>query len=372
MAVSCDIAVLGATCSGFAAAYHLARKGCSVVVVGAPGRAVECPLTDWVPGDFFRRKGLPKSLASASGAKPFRRVCYHSADMTRQAEHHSRSVEGYLVATADLAKALRAAAVKAGARVRTTKTHPAIRLDEEFVHLLGTSQVKARLLIVAQGSPDEALAHLSLPAPGVPSSSFLVAGLDIPLPKGCDGGAFAGALHVLQSVDRTELGMFFFAGRVAHVRVISNSLAGGARAAELSAMVGTLQGAGILPSDLPLSRARGAVWHPPAGVALEMDSHVAKRCLLAGTAGGFADSVTAQVSAPSVHSAILAADVAASALDSANVQDSLMRFKDSWRDRLADSLRPPNASPQMLLPLLFVNKRIVGKFTRAILHGESI
>ena len=70
--------------------------------------------------------------------------------------------------------------------------------------------------------------------------------------------------------------------------------------------------------------------------------------------------------------ALLAAEVAATALNARNTQDSLMRFKTSWRNRLADSLRPPNTAPQMLLPLLFVNRRIIGKFARALLHGKSM
>jgi hypothetical protein len=49
-----------------------------------------------------------------------------------------------------------------------------------------------------------------------------------------------------------------------------------------------------------------------------------------------------------------------------------MTFRDVWRNELAEYLRPPNTSLQMLLPLLFVNKRIVTKFTRALLYGEDI
>ena len=49
-----------------------------------------------------------------------------------------------------------------------------------------------------------------------------------------------------------------------------------------------------------------------------------------------------------------------------------MKFKNHWRKNLADYLRPPNTSLQMLLPLLFVNQQIVAKFTRALLFGETI
>ena len=49
-----------------------------------------------------------------------------------------------------------------------------------------------------------------------------------------------------------------------------------------------------------------------------------------------------------------------------------MKFKTSWREHLADYLRPPNTSLRLLLPLLFVNQSIVERFTRALLYGESI
>jgi hypothetical protein len=62
----------------------------------------------------------------------------------------------------------------------------------------------------------------------------------------------------------------------------------------------------------------------------------------------------------------------AAALARPRVQDELMRFKTAWRKTLADYLRPPNTSLQMLLPLLFVNRQIVPKFTRALLLGENI
>ena len=168
------------------------------------------------------------------------------------------------------------------------------------------------------------------------------------------------------------MGMFFVLGSCLHLRVISNSTASGTRAAELSMMAAGLQEAGILPAELSLGRARGAVWHPPAGTALELETHVAKCCLLVGMAGGFASGVTGQTLAPSVRSAILAAKAAIAALDSKNTQEALGKFKNSWRNALADYLRPPSTSLRMLLPLLFANENIIPKFTRALIYGENI
>ena len=69
--------------------------------------------------------------------------------------------------------------------------------------------------------------------------------------------------------------------------------------------------AGILPASLSLDKARGAVWYPPAGEALDMETHVAKRCILIGTAGGFADTITGQTLWPSIRSAMIGAEAVA-------------------------------------------------------------
>jgi hypothetical protein len=69
---------------------------------------------------------------------------------------------------------------------------------------------------------------------------------------------------------------------------------------------------------------------------------------------------------------LLAAKVARKALTAKQPQSVLMDFKKLWRKELADYLRPPNTLLSMLLPLLFVNERIVDKFTRALIHGEDI
>lgn len=364
-----DIAVLGITPAGLAAAYYLASHKADVVVVGAPGEPAECPLADWVPRESLAEAGLPKSLDKLSGAKAFTDVMYHNAKMDGESLFHSRSRAGYFVQPARLAEALKKAAVAAGARVCASTTFPAIRLDEDGVRLIGTTQVAARVLIVAANHPQEIISELSLPMRTVPQSTITASALDVPL-TGKSG--IAPGMHVVEMRERSELGMFFEHDGVVHVRFISNSMAGGPHAAELSRLFGGLQKAGLLPADLSLGKARGAVWRPPAGVALELETHVAKRCLLSGTAGGFADSITGQTLTPTIKSALLAAQVAQAALEATDVQDALMHYKTSWRKSLADHLRPPNTSLQMLLPLLFVNKRIVAKFTHALLYGANI
>ncbi|NLW86414.1 MAG: hypothetical protein GXY38_06020 [Planctomycetes bacterium] len=366
-----DIAVLGATPAGCAAASYLARKKADVVLIDAPGGANESPLMDWAPRDFFSLRGLPRDMAKACKAKPFKNVRYYDAMLARQVDYTSRATAGYCLKPSVLIKSLTANAIAAGAKTVDAGQHPAIGLSEDMVTVIGKTQVRAKVLLVAQSNPAEVMSDLAMPTRPSARTSFVVAALDVPLGD-AKHPRLDNMMHIVESKERSELGMFFVYQKTLHLRVVSSSVATGTRAQELSTLLGGLQREGILPATLSIDKAKGAVWFPPAGEALEMETHVAKRCLLAGTAGGFADTITGQTLSPSVRSAIIACDVAMEALKGGDLQNTLGKFKSEWRSELAESLRPPSTSLHMLLPLLFVNNRIVAKFTGALLHGEPI
>ena len=374
MAKTHDVVILGGTVAGYAAACQLLANdpSLSVVVVTGPEKAIECPLSDWLGKGFFKTSFFPKTFATKCGATAFKKVCYHNKDLSKQMDHSFRGAAGWVVDSSRLVKSMHDLGKKMGMKVRRTTTAPAIRQAEDSVEVIGSSQVKASFLIVATDRPEDIIAELSLPVRNVPRASLMVAGLDIPLSSKSAMPKLRQQFHVVEMPERSEMGIFFIHSDVIHMRVISSSSATGNRAAELSGMLSALQQDEILPGDLQVSKARGAVWHPPAGVALELEIHVAKRCILAGTAGGFAESVTGHTPMPSLQSAILAANIITKAGTCDTPKDVLMEFKTLWRKKLADYLRPPNTSLHMLLPLLFANRRIVARFTGALLYGESI
>lgn len=373
-----DVAILGATPAGCAAAYHLAVRGRQVIVFDAPRRATECPLYDWVGAQFFRDSALPRELARSCKARPFRSVWFHQARLTRQTQYISRGTLGHFLQPKDLIASLAGAAKKAGAKFRSSSTCPAVRLEEDQVRLLGSSQVLAKLLIIAQDCPEAVISDLALPGRAPTTRPLIAAGLDVPVSTGppeVSNPRFTAAwrppaLHILEIGEPTELGVFFSAGATLHLRVISSSPAAGSRVAELSGMVTSLQRAGLLPQRLPLGRSRGAVWRPPAGLAIELETHVAKRCLLAGTAGGFAEIVLGQTLLPTVRSAILAAEAAMAALKDDRPQEALGDFKTSWRDSLGGWLRPLPTPLHMLLPMLPANRKLAAKLTAQLLRGD--
>ena len=128
MAQDFDIAVLGATPAGYAAAYVLAKRGRQVVLLDAPCQPSESSLADWVPREFFSIPGMPKALEKKTGAAPFRQMVYHNFDLTRQVEYATRATIGYFLDVKDLVNSLRVLAVGAGVKVRRCAARPAVRL----------------------------------------------------------------------------------------------------------------------------------------------------------------------------------------------------------------------------------------------------
>ena len=391
MPKSYDIAVLGATAAGYVAAITLARMGYKVIVLAGPGAGSESPLADWIPADVFRACAALRSVRSTGTDAPFREVQFHSQQLDRQAAYRSRSTAGYFVRSESLLKALAAAARKAKVDRASLDDEPAVELGETTVVVRETAasgSSKARrtfqsaMLLIAQGRPAEVVTRLGLPARSVPTGRLTACGLDIPLGRARLGKA----LHIVASPGgRDRLGMFFAARGLIHVRIISAAGAAEAEAAgyrgaslpgsfgeALSLLIGKLQRGGLLPEKLNLAKATAAIWRPPGGVALELETHLAKRTLLVGTAGGFASAMTGQTLDPSVRSALVAAEVTDRALRGKAVQDALSEYKRRWRNKLADRIRPPGTSVKMLLPIVFSNKAMATRFARAFLYGEHL
>lgn len=361
-----DVAILGATPAGFAAACLLAKARRDVVVIDTPPSATACPLADWTTADFFRLPGLPAGLVGKAKARPFGTVCYHSVRLDRQVPHRRSGVVGYFLQPADLTAVLAAAARKAGAKARTSVTVPIIRQMEDRICACGSTEVEARVLIVVDGHPHDVLGDLGLADRTVRPAPLIVAGVDVPVAHRGDG-----ALHIVEEPERSEIGMFFTLDGRLHMRVISNSPAAGMRSAELSALVARMQQTGLLPAKLPLHRARGAVWRPPGGLALELETHVSKRCVLAGTAGGFVEPVAGQALYTAVASALLAAQATLKALDSQDVCEALMAYRTSWRKQLEKRLLRPGTPFQVLLPLVFANPKVASRLTSTLLFGQQ-
>lgn len=372
MAKSYDVAVLGATPAGLTAAIALAGKKRRVVVVDSPAGPTESPLADWVPCDLFERAPFLRGLPRAAGGQAFARVHFHNAETREPVEYRHGRPAGYFFAANRLVAALKAAARKAKVSLADSAAWPALDLREDSVHLGEPCSIEARLLMIAQDCPAAVISALALPVRNVPRSTLAVTALELGWTAVKIRKHFPPCLHIVSLSRRSDLGLFFPTKDSLHVRLITQAVSPTARPDSLGDLLGMLRGTGALPADTPTDKVRGAVWYPPAGIALDLETHVAKRTLLIGTAGGFAGLMTGQTIAPSIRSALVAATAAERALTSEDQQGALGAFKNEWRRALADYLRPPNTSLQLLLPLVFINQRMVARFARAMLFGESI
>jgi flavin-dependent dehydrogenase len=108
-----------------------------------------------------------------------------------------------------------------------------------------------------------------------------------------------------------------------------------------------------------------------AGLAVDMDTHVGKRCLLIGDAGGFVASFSGEGIYPAMKSGWIAGQVAARAVAAPVMQDELSSFSAAWRAELADYLRMPNIDLTLLVPLIFTNPQMSRRVARAFLLGRS-
>ncbi len=149
------------------------------------------------------------------------------------------------------------------------------------------------------------------------------------------------------------------------------STASGQAADLIDRLLGELRFLNALPAGLGEPTGPAHTWALPLAAALDIESHVAKRSLAVGLAGGFVAALSGQWLYPSARVAALAGSVAAKALPADQPQDVLAGFSARWRGELSDFLRSPNTRLSFLLPLVFSNQQIADRFARAYLFGEN-
>lgn len=139
----------------------------------------------------------------------------------------------------------------------------------------------------------------------------------------------------------------------------------------MDSVLAELRQAGALPVEVGPPVSPVQTWQLPVAAAVDIESHVGKRSLAVGLAGGFVSALSGQWLHPVIHAAVLAAGIVSKALADPRPQDALTQFAPRWRQKLADYLRSPNTRLAFLLPLVFSNQQIADRFARAYLFGEN-
>ncbi|MEE9296408.1 MAG: NAD(P)/FAD-dependent oxidoreductase [Phycisphaerae bacterium] len=364
-----DVLVVGAGPAGAVAAARLAAQGHAVVVVEASGEGGKLLCAGWLNAKAKPLLLELKIPLKDIGARPFRSVTFYNVDFSKSAVPHFAEAPGYLIERARLDKRLVRAATDAGATLIEGRRVTDVALGELLVTLqLDEGEpLQGRLLIVAAGRGSELLERLQL-GPGAFPAGWWAAHVD------ADNVVTKGEPRFAIVLGLDELGGFGMITAGNGRASVGVQMAAG-KDKVVPAIIRLCTQAvehGILSVDLCEQAARAQVIMTPAAVALAMDTHVAKRALMVGDAGGFVSATSGEGIYPAMWSARIAAEVIHQALEDPSPQDVLMGFDTRWRTQMADHLRAPGTDTQYILPLVFSNQPMADRMGAAFFCGENI
>ncbi len=377
-----DVIVLGDRAVGATAATLLAKRKRSVALVRCEPGAQAQRRIQWLNrrADRILKKagvswtGLPK--------QPVKTVHFYDGALDRNIVSKFRSAPAYVVETASLEAKLVAGAVRAGAAYHAEIAAESLHVAEDCaqVQLKNGEAMDGQILIVAGSPNEESMRQLGLTQPA-PSAGVWAAQVQgdssagrgsrsVIIVLGLNGRWHGSGGHA----SRTGVRGFGYAMRSSNRIAIGIAWPGGSKQVpdQLDRLIAALAEKGLVPEQLRGAAGSAVMEHIPAGAALEMEAHVAKRCLLIGCAGGFATAISGETLYPGMWSAQVAAQVVDEALASDNPQDQLGQFEALWRTTMGEYLRMPNTDIQFLLPLVFANQQMADKMAAAFFAGQNI
>ena len=358
----------------------LARKERSVLLVERGPLRRRDTQTAWVSAaavPLLEAVGLDRKAVLD---RPFTDLTFYNADLSKTAKPALASPAGYLVDRAAFDHALVQAAVKAGAKLRKDWPVAQIGLYEDQIEAKSGDgeSLRGRVLVAAVGYGSDLAGRLHRsgkpPAPAVWTAQVeaTLKGPAKSKSKSKPKPKPEASVSVVLGLNRA--GAFGLVMTTETRLAIAIGAGGGPQEVTrlFTDLCQRLAAGEVVPIDLSSEAARADVHPSPAGIALEMDTHVAKHTLIIGEAGGFVGAASNEGIYPAMWSAQLAAEVVHEALDSKHSQDVLMQFDSRWRMSMAEYLRPPNTDIQFLLPLIFSNQPMANRMGAAFFAGENI
>ncbi|MBN1490506.1 MAG: FAD-dependent monooxygenase [Phycisphaerae bacterium] len=365
-----DVLIVGGGSAGTAAACLLAQSERRVLLIDRPPQQGVPHAHAWISAaatPLLKKIGVTWKHATATAV---REVAFHTADFKKHQALRLARPAAYFVETASWTATLRQVATQAGATCMDQATITAVQARENDVVATCASGASypARLAIIADGAGSVSMTEIGLPAHRVRSPRY-AAQLAWPAAKASKLGA--GVLHFVLNLDGGQgMATFWSTGEVETVTTIAGEPA--TARSELANIVAWLDRTQRVSRPATADASTSPLLIVPAAHALEMDSHVGKRTLVIGEAGGFVAAPTGEGLYPGIWSAAIAATVIHDALEGPHTQDALRAFDTEWRTRMADYLRPPNTDLQFLLPLIFANEQMAARLAGAFLSGENL
>ncbi len=361
-----DGVVIGAGVAGAGLALELRRADWNVVLIDdAPGDQDTTPRPDWITAagvEALEALGVDRSAWCGDA---FDGASFHSGDFKKQAVSKDSDRPAYRADYAALVEALRVHADSTGVNVVAGCRAGEIDADETHVRVAGGSESEkaaswdGAFAVHADGAAGHCRRHGQQPA-------FWIAEAAVAF----DGANADASLHwMLAAGDAREWFMWWFASGQVVIRLVAEGSRDevARRFSECVSRLGAYLGLGGEATSVE-ARMRPAA----APSALERESHVGKRSLAIGDAGGFVAASSREGIYPALWSAKLAAEVLIEARDSTHPQDTLRTFSTKWRSTMAEYLRPPNTDLQFLLPLIFSNRQMADRLASAFWTGENI
>lgn len=369
---------MGAGTAGTTAAIFLARHGQKVVLVeSAPRLTRKHHAPDWLcaPGvELLDESGID---CAAKLGQPFDGLTFHSADLAKTAQSPAKNPPAYRINYPQLVSQLHQIAREAGVEIVQDAAPRRIDVGESkvCVELGDADPLEAAFLLLADGAGrtlcgGSANTTVLTPVPPATTGRWF-ATLELPAAtRGKD--ARDGHLHWLLGLDRQQSCLLWWWDGSTIVLSLFASGTGVTVAQKLCQNAARLLEAGLFTSKQPLDPAAVVLRPAPARSALEIDTHVTKRCLLIGDAGGFISETSGSGIYAGAWSARLAAESLIAAANSPHPQDQLRQFSTTWRCTMADYLRPPNTDVHFLLPLIFSNQQMADRMAAAFWEGQNI
>lgn len=359
-----DVVIVGGGPAGSAAAIGAIERKLSVLVVerGQDRRPGTC--AGWLGPSAIQACAKAGVDVATVGAE-FTGLCLRSWDFKQRVEVTDKELTGVVVEPTALGQALLGAAEANGSDVLRGATVAHLQLGDSgaALRLADGRTVQGQVALIADGAASATTEMTRLPAAwqiiGPRTCAIAVfetksagSGLDVIL------GATRGLKQATIARGRSEI-------RVALLTQDDSAPA----TTQLAALLRDARTARVLPNEFD-----AAPMPLPclAGAALDLETHIGKRCLLIGDAGGFVTSFSNEGIYPALRSGALAAETAARALGAAVFQDELASFSACWRADLADYLRMPNTDLGLLLPMVFNNPQMSRRLARAFLLGQAI
>jgi len=359
-----DVLIVGGGPAGAAAAVRARQLELSVLVLDRAAEDAAGSYALWLsPAGVGICDACGVEL-EAAGAVVFHGLRLHSWDLKRSAEVREEEIQGRIIPGAAMRPALAAAMRRAGVHVHFGAEPVAVAVGEEFatVTLADHQTLRGRMLLVADGSDSATARLIRLRPPAAEAAGPNCVCLHL------SGSSATGGVDVVIGASRSgRVVTIVHLGREVYVTLLTRDASSPA-SDQFAEFRAAAENAGFLPVQ---PERKPAAYFSPAGVAIEMDSHVGKRALLIGDAGGFVSAFSNEGLYPAMKSGWVAADTAAAALAAPVFQDELASYSARWRAELADYLRMPNTDLALLTPLVFNNPQMSARVARAFLLGQQ-